>query len=77
MIGRLNYKKFLLRNDQRMVYLSTYEHPLYYTSDLCIIRYTILPTYSQVVLQVLVGHVATAPGPLACPSRGARPLSLS
>ena len=77
MIGRLNYKKYLLRNDQRMVYFSTYAHQLYYTSDLCIIRYTILPTYSHVVLQVLVGHLATEPDPLACLSRDARPPSLS
>jgi len=30
-----------------------------------------------VVLQLLYGLVAAAPGPLACPSRGARPPSLS
>ena len=41
------------------------------------IRPTAHPTYQHVVLQLLDGLLATAPGPLACPSRGARPPSRS
>ena len=59
------------------VYFFTYANPLYFISDLRQIRYTTHPTYQHVVLQVLYGLVAAAPGPLACPSRGTRPPSLS
>jgi len=54
-----------------------YENPLYSTSDLRQIRYTALPTYELVILQLIYGLVAAAPGSLACPSRGAHPPSLS
>ena len=39
------------------------------------IRPTAYPTYYHVVLQLLDAFLAAAPGPLACPSRGARPPS--
>ena len=32
---------------------------------------------SHMLHMEITGHVAVAPGPLACPSRGARPPSLS
>ena len=60
-----------------VVYISTYVNPLYSTYDLRQIRYTTHPTYSHVVLQLLYRLVVAAPGPLACPYRGARPPSLS
>ena len=31
------------------------------------------PSYQFHVYMVIIGHVVAAPGPLACPSRGARP----
>ena len=46
---------------------------IYSISDLRQIRYTTHPTYQHVVLQLRYGLVAAAPGPLACPSRNARP----
>ena len=56
-----------------MVYLSTYGNPLYCTSDLRQICYATHPTYQHVFLQLLYGLIFAAPGPLACPSRSARP----
>ena len=60
-----------------MVYISTYGNPLYSTSDLRQIRYTTHPTSLHMLLQLLDGLVAAAPGSLACSSCCARPPSLS
>ena len=59
-----------------VVYFSTYANPLYSTSDLRQTRYTTHPTYYQVVILKLYVLVVAAPGPLACPSSGARSPSL-
>ena len=47
----------------KVVYFSTYSNPLYSTSDLSQIHHTSPPTYWYVVLQLLYGLVAVAPGP--------------
>ena len=62
-----------------VVYFSTYTYQPYSISDLRQIHYTTHPTYQHVVLQLLYGLVAAAPGPLIAypkPQRSAPQLQI-